>query len=72
MPDHTTELVERLESVKSDLESLCTCNASMAEEVLDDTGIHPWECECPEPWAQKQIDAIEAILTKVKGQPANA
>lgn len=55
-------LLDALREMADELESVCTCNASLAEEVLEGTGIHPWECECPEPWASALITkAREAI-----------
>jgi hypothetical protein len=56
------ELVKALREARDELESICTCNASMAEEVLEGTGVHPWECECPEPWAMDRIAAVNAAL----------
>lgn len=61
-----TRLVEALEDTALALESWCTCNASLAEEVLEGTGIHPWECECPEPWAQTLITATKAALAATR------
>ena len=60
------DAVRLLRGLVEELESICTCNASMAEEVLEGTDVRPWECECPEPWAQNHIDKARAFLANFK------
>jgi hypothetical protein len=63
------QAIGELKSIRADLKHLCTCNAALAEETLEGTGIHPWECECPEPWAQEHINSIDAALAPWEDTP---